>query len=326
MVGISIVVCCYNSASRIDETLKYAFSLNIPQGWEFEILVVDNNSTDSTKDVAENAFRRYGRGVMHCSVIHEPIAGLASARQRGVRESQFDCILFCDDDNHLEMNYLKEVKKIFDENPAIGIIGGWCRPSLTVTPGKWIEDFFGALAIQKFPEKDRFVNWVVGAGMVVKKEIYSKLFQEQIQLLLTGRLGAKQTSGEDTEFCFYAKFLGYQIYYSSFLKLDHCISASRLNRWNFLKTAHQNFYPAMYLQQLESFILSGAINPQKLYRQSLWQRFVRIIYFVPRCIIGRHQFYSFINTYSNFLFFIWMLRNFSCFLSTHKMIRANLSI
>ncbi len=328
MKGASVIICCYNSALRIDETLKYALAIKVPNGYGCEVLVIDSNSSDNTKLAAEKAFAKYGTDTFLFRIIKEPTPGLTSARQLGIRESRFNLLLFCDDDNHLEENYLIEAKKIFENNPALGIIGGWCRPKLTAKPRVrvWIEDFYGALAMERVPGKDRFVNWVFGAGMVIKKEIFSTLLDNKIQLLLTDRLGTKQTSGGDSEFCLLSKFVGYQIYYSSLLKLDHCISAHRLSRWNFLKTAHQNFYPVMYLQQLEYFVLNGEVSPQKLYRQSLWERLKRVFYFASRCILGRHHFYSFISFYSNVLFVLWMLGSFFTFLKTHAKIKANLSI
>lgn len=326
MIGISIIVCCYNSELRIDETLKHAFVLQVPEGYECEILLIDNNSSDGTQVTAIEAFSKYHQTFIDFRIIKEPRAGLTFARQRGITESKYNILLFCDDDNHLEQNYLIEAIKILKEKPMVGIIGGWCKPKLQIITSKWLEDFYGALAIDKNAGEDRFVNWVFGAGMILKKEIYSTLLQRNIQLLLTDRLGASQTSGGDTELCLLAKFTGYQIYYSSLLQLDHCIAITRLNRWNFFKTSHQNFYPVMYLSLLESFVLDNGKNVDKLFRHLLNTRLKGIFYFLPRCILGKHQYYSFISVYSNALYAAWLVMNKSDFYSTYKKIRNNLSL
>ena len=139
--GISIIVCCYNGAARIDETLNFIFALKIPAGFSCEVILVDNNSTDDTKLIAFAAHKKYSGSEIMFRLVPEYEAGLTSARRKGIQESKYPLILFCDDDNHLDSNYVAAAKQIFDDNPGIGIVGGWSKPKLMVNPGSWIRIF-----------------------------------------------------------------------------------------------------------------------------------------------------------------------------------------
>ena len=92
--GISIIICCYNSASRIAETLRNIFAVHIPTNFNYELIIVDNNSTDETKLVAWDAFEKYCQRGIHFRIIDENTPGLTSARKKGIQEAKYQLILF----------------------------------------------------------------------------------------------------------------------------------------------------------------------------------------------------------------------------------------
>lgn len=322
--GISIIICCYNSVSRIEETLQHAFALTLPKDFLYEIILVDNNSSDTTRVVALEANRKFNRREIEFIVVVEPQQGLTFARKKGLEVSKYELILFCDDDNHLDINYLVEGKKLFEENSKLGIAGGWCKPKLAQSSGRWIEDFYGALAIEKHPKKSGRVNWVFGAGMILKKTIFAELKKERIEFLLTDRMGKQLTSGGDTEMCLLATFIGYDVTYSHRLQLHHCIATNRLSRRYFFITAHQNFYPVMHLFLLEKLVRRTGQTTVMMYFELFFERVVRIFYFLPRCVVGRHRFYSFISVYGNVLFAGWLCFQWFNFSRTAALIKSNL--
>src|SRR5687768_14977198 len=87
--GVSLVICCYNSALRLNETLECIFCLNIPVDFSCEVILVDNNSTDNTRLVALAAQQKYSHNEINFKVVAEPTPGLTSARRRGVQESKY---------------------------------------------------------------------------------------------------------------------------------------------------------------------------------------------------------------------------------------------
>ena len=68
--GVSVIVCCYNSAERLPETLKYLSMQNVPENMPWEIIIVDNNSTDSTNDVAMEIWNGFKKDIS-CRIIKQ---------------------------------------------------------------------------------------------------------------------------------------------------------------------------------------------------------------------------------------------------------------
>src|SRR5688500_716407 len=124
MKGVSVIICCYNSAQRISDTLKYLFNQKVSDSIPWEVVVVNNASSDSTSEIAKSAWVEKGGGT-NFKIVDQSIPGLSSARQKGIEVSNYDFLIFCDDDNHLEPNYIAAAFNLMHENPEIGIAGGW---------------------------------------------------------------------------------------------------------------------------------------------------------------------------------------------------------
>ena len=95
--GVSVIICCYNSSERLFETLSHLKSQKT-NNLNWEIIVVDNASTDDTFHVAEQMLRSSG---LQYQIVKEPIPGLINARLKGETVSQYEFLLYCDDDNWL---------------------------------------------------------------------------------------------------------------------------------------------------------------------------------------------------------------------------------
>jgi glycosyltransferase involved in cell wall biosynthesis len=122
--GISVIVCCYNSAARIAPTLQHLAAQQQFPFTQWEVIVVDNASTDNTATKAVQVWNGIDGDKPPFKVIFEKTPGLSAARKKGIEESQFDFVLFCDDDNWLHENYLSIALNILKENPLIGALGG----------------------------------------------------------------------------------------------------------------------------------------------------------------------------------------------------------
>jgi glycosyltransferase involved in cell wall biosynthesis len=324
--GVSIIVCCYNSASRISETLQHIFKLIVPESLSCEILLIDNCSTDNTQVVAGQVNKEFNHKKIDFRIIEERNPGLSEARKRGVAESKYDLLLFCDDDNHLDDDYLIAAVDIFIRNLEVGIVGGWCKPKLPFYPGKWIEANYTALACEPSPGKERFVDWVFGAGMVVRKRVFSDLQINGIRLLLSDRIGLKQASGGDAEICRLARFLGYKVYYSPDLILHHSISSNRLTRWSFIRANYRNVYLVVYFFSLDKIINDPGVPFKKIYDEFVKSRIQYIIYYLPRILVGNNTFFSFLMFYQNVQLILWVLFRQNQFTQTYYKIKNNLYI
>lgn len=321
--GVSVIVCCYNSESRIAETIQYLVVQEVPRELTWELIIVNNASTDNTKAIASQSWEGNSPNASF-QIVDELNPGLSSARLKGIAVSRYDILIFCDDDNHLDRHYVFRAYELMHENPNAGIAGGWVKPKLPFYPGKWIEDFYPALAIGKQLETDNTVEWVFGAGMVLRKKIFHTLNERNISLLLTDRIDTKQTSGGDAEICVAAKFIGYTIFYSNSLVLEHKIAAHRLTKKSFIKANYRNVFSVVYLYLMERLIKNKEYTHSALYREFFFDRILLIIYFFPRWLFGKHRFYSFIMLYQNIQLFFWLVTRKKRFIATSLLIRNNL--
>ncbi|MDX2047949.1 MAG: glycosyltransferase [Chitinophagaceae bacterium] len=231
--GFSIVICCYNSAKRLPETLKHIAKLDIPPSVPCELIIVNNASTDNTEEVVHEEWGRYSSPV-NLQVVFEKNPGLTEARKKGFGSARYEYILFCDDDNWLQKDYLAICYKILKDRPDIGVLGGYGEPVFEVDPPGWFHYFnevkliaIGPQASKSGPVKSKLVY---GAGSVYKKTAYQLLQFEEYEFNLTGRQGKKFTSGEDYELCLATYLNGYEIWYEPKLRFKHFIPSSRLTR------------------------------------------------------------------------------------------------
>lgn len=240
--GVSIVVCCYNSADRLPETLRHlAAQENVPN-LATEVIVVDNACTDATSTVAIDIWRSLGTPY-ELRVVKEPVAGLSHARSRGIYESRHEILIFCDDDNWLNPSYVMIAAEIMDSNPLIGLAGGTTEAVFEVqSVPVWFEQVSGGYAVGGsagsgvVPEGE--IVW--GAGMVARKSALNCLLKSGFKFLCNDRKGSMLSSGGDSELCQAIRWLGYTVYHDGRLNLMHWIPKDRLT-WRYLVRLQKGF-------------------------------------------------------------------------------------
>lgn len=228
--GISVVLCTYNGSERIIPTLEALRLQEVQSYLQWEVIVVDNNSSDDTRQVLSSFLITYN--TLPIKVVVENKQGLANARQKGVTESQYEYIVFCDDDNHLEKKYLQFAYAIMNRNESIGALGGNIigRTNATEFP-QWWDKYKNAYAVGEQATESGFVKdkmYIWGAGMVTRKSLFLKAY-ERFPSVLLGRTGSQIVSGEDSEYCIRLLLMGYKLYYDKDLLLTHQIDERRLS-------------------------------------------------------------------------------------------------
>ena len=231
--GISVIVCCYNSASRLQPTLEHLYSQSSINTTQWEIIIVNNASTDDTAKKAEEIWSSFGLPKPPFRVVFEKNPGLSSARSTGIRESRFKYVAFCDDDNWLSPNYLYYSLRTMKSEPEIGALGGIGMPVFERSPPPhfW-ENQYHTLAVGKQCYKEGDITQergvLYGAGMVLNKEAYNTLLKEfKFKFLVSDRIGNSLMSSGDHELCLALKRIGYKIYYSETLQFEHFIPENR---------------------------------------------------------------------------------------------------
>lgn len=243
MKGISVVICCYNSASRIKEVLKHLAAQEVAMGVNWEIIVVDNNSKDNTALIA----RQYWDELSHpieMKIVVEQKPGLSFAREAGVANSRYELILFCDDDNLLSKNYLQSMFNLLAANNTIGIAGAVSKPLYESEPPNWFTENEKMFALGSLSPISTDVTlkpgWVWGAGMVIRRTVLEKIKASGYKQFLTDRVGSKMTTGGDVELCKAAVRLGYAIWFNTDCHFYHIMDTRRFNFEKFLDLIYQN--------------------------------------------------------------------------------------
>ncbi len=233
---ISVIIATYNRSEDLKNVLDCLQKQELPDHLDYEVLIIDNNSSDNTKSVVEAFFSSFQGRLRY---FFEPQQGKPFAINRGIEEAKGEIVVLTDDDCTFEGNYLANVYKAFNEaGPSIGFIGGPIMPRwVNCNKPKWFDNinpdwlkefFWGPLAVLDYGDKSFITNkdlyvslgkkLFYGANMAVRKELFLKY----------GGLNLERTVTEDMEF--QLRFLkeGVQGLYAPQAKVYHKVPAGRL--------------------------------------------------------------------------------------------------
>ena len=118
---VSAVVVNWNRRELLRKCLE---SLLAQREVELEVIVVDNASTDNTAETAKMEWQNFNTPGVNFQVIDELKPGVCNARETGIQNSNFDYILFCDDDNWLHEDYVGVAYNTISANPKMAALGG----------------------------------------------------------------------------------------------------------------------------------------------------------------------------------------------------------
>jgi len=174
MVRVSLIVPTYNRAKYLIKSIPSFLDQTLPVS-EYEILVIDNNSSDNTKEVTNSLL-----DLAKCSwrYIFEQRQGLHYARNRGILEALGDIVVFGDDDIIADKDWLETILHEFDNNKQAGIVGGKVVPLWDKQPPDWIYDYgtdkiHGVFAyLDHGPE--RLVlqdDYVIGCNFAIRRDL-----------------------------------------------------------------------------------------------------------------------------------------------------------
>ena len=284
MDGISVIICCFNSEAKISNTLKH-LAVQETKGVPWEVIIVDNASTDNTIEIAINEWKTLGNSTWF-NIVNEPRQGLSYARKRGVLTSQFDYILFCDDDNWLRSDYITRSFNILKKHPDVGVLGGHGIPEFEAEPPLWFEQFRKSYATGPQGRKTGYLEKfsVYGAGMVLRKKNLLNLYENGFDSLLSDRKGNDLVSGGDNEICLIYRYFGYKFYYDESLFFIHFIPKERLTENYILKRNSAKGKTEAILSLYRDFVINHkkgfSINRMFWNYQILKRIFYLFIYFL----------------------------------------------
>ena len=225
----TIVICTYNGEDYLEQCLSAIINLQGLIEYVKDVFVVDNNSTDNTKEI----ILRYAKINELIKYEFECRQGLSFAREHAVK-AKTDWVIYVDDDNILDSDWLIHLKRTIAEFPSVGVINGAviAKPitQLDSKETAILKAMYKNLACTHIEEpkiNDKPSVTPMGAGLCVKTEALKRI-QHDGWLNLTGRTKKDFSSGEDTELCQRIFDQGYDYVSSYKMKLYHLIPAERL--------------------------------------------------------------------------------------------------
>lgn len=225
---VSVLICCYNSEDRILLTLEH---LQLQKtNLSFEIIIVDNNCTDSTIQIAVTYLSTTN---LKYSIIQEKNPGVTYARKAGVFASLGEVVIFCDDDNSLSSNYLDICYQYLINNENVGAMVSASIPKSTIELPIWFYNYqnFYACGVFALSSADVTSNgWIWGAGMAMRRKVILGLYNSGFNNILSDRISNKLSSGGDIEICKWLILCNYRLYYEENIYIEHVIPESRLNK------------------------------------------------------------------------------------------------
>jgi glycosyltransferase involved in cell wall biosynthesis len=224
-ISITSAICTFNGADRLPEVLAALAQQSLaPETWE--ILLVDNGSTDATKKV----FSAFAGGHPHinCNYQFEPEPGQSAARRRAMAEARGGWLCFVDDDNVLDLNYLSESLRFIADKPHLGVLGGRSVERIDTPMPRWFPVLKDGLAIWDGGGIPRILSRserCFTAGLVVRTDIARRVAAEK--WVLTGRTASMPIGGEDLELCLKVESHGFERWYNPRLCFSHVLPFSR---------------------------------------------------------------------------------------------------
>lgn len=244
MPQFSVIVCTYNRADSLRETLESLGRQVLRPGISSEIVMVDNNSRDHTRAVTEAAALESPIPVKY---VFESRQGLSNARNRGIAEASADFLIFTDDDVKPEPDWAQTLFDAFEKYQA-DCVGGKILPRWEVPPPSWMlsprlkEAVSGIFAIldrgsEPIVAKELDRNMFYGANMAFRRRVFDQLGLFRADL---GRSGNNLMAGEETDVLERAHKAGFRIVHEPHAVVHHFVPRERMNlrylrRWRYDK-------------------------------------------------------------------------------------------
>lgn len=218
---ISVVICSYNRGPLVERAAKSVLDQETDQ--EFEVIVVDNASTDDTV-VRLEKFKEDSR----FQFITERKQGASHARNAGCRLASGDIFAFIDDDAYAAPGWIEALWQVYRINPDVGICGGHVVPDWEKPPPSWLHrGFWGYFSVVDLGSESRFVEpheLLVSANMAVPRHLFEAVGSFDVNL---GRRFKCLLSGEEAELRRKVEEGGARSWYESSMRVYHRVEASR---------------------------------------------------------------------------------------------------
>jgi len=229
---VSVILCTYNRSKSLEKALESVAHSTSPMGAAWEVLIVDNNSKDDTRKVAESFVLRYPGRFWY---LFEPRQGKSHALNSGIRESRGEILAFMDDDVTVDAEWLARLTGVLHNAEWSGV-GGRILPERTFTPPVWLSlDYKYALAPLAFfdlgVEAGELHESPFGTNMAFRREVFETVGPFRTDL---GPCPGSAIRGEDTDFGIRVLGAGFRLWYEPSAVVYHSVPSERITTKYFL--------------------------------------------------------------------------------------------
>lgn len=265
---VSVGICTWNRAAYLRKTLEAMRKLRVPAGVSWELIVVDNNSTDETPHVVDSFAK-----ILPIRRLFEPEQGKARACNLVVREARGELLLWTDDDVLVDPDWMANYVDAARRFPEVSYFGGTIDPIFESAPPSWmtrnVSLLCGPFAVLQLGEITRPFShdeFPFGANMAVRTDAH-RAHPFNVRLGPTGNLLLR---GEETYFIEALKGQGHKGLWVGSAKVRHFVPRRRLTiryLWQWYRTGGISAFRAEGLPTDCAFI--GG-TPRYIFR-GLWQ-------------------------------------------------------
>ncbi len=225
-IEISVIICTYNRDLYIEESIRSVLNQN-HTGINYELVLVNNNSTDKTDSICTTIFQ--SNSIIPIQYYIETQQGLSAARNRGIALAKGEIIVFIDDDAMMFPDFIAQLSNAYKQHPEMAASGGRIYPRFESKAPNWMSRFLIPLmsVIDKgeHPKPFKGAAYPIGANMAFRKSVI-----DQIGLFDTalGRSGKNLQGGEEKDIFNRIKARNLSIIYLPFVRVYHIIPDARL--------------------------------------------------------------------------------------------------
>ena len=236
-MDISIIICSYNRGHNLAECFKWLENQVLPDTVQWEVLLVDNNSTDSTKTITEQFSQQSNLNIRY---VFEAEQGVAFARNKGLKEAKGEYLIYIDDDIRVTDKWLQTIYHVFNKYDC-DIVGGRIHIESPSSLPAWITpDMYGFLGYQNFGDQEHQMDGIkefpFSGNMGLHRRVIEKIGYFDVSMGRKGE-GLKKEElykGEETDFCHRLANSGGTFYYHPDALVFHKILPHQLTKRFFL--------------------------------------------------------------------------------------------